>query len=375
MDEPGHNQKSVTSGSVARYTLVVLGILAVTLFIWQIKNALLMAFAGIILAIILGGLAAIIQKYTPLNRTWSLVSVGTILLIVIAGFGFLFGAQIASEFEELTRKLPQQISELRDTVREWPLGEQLVGSGNGADSESGENNGNAENDGNGDSEEEEESDMPEGAGGMLFEMGVSFVNMLSNLSLIFIMGIFFAINPAIYKKSIVLLFPISKSERILEAFDTAGNALWNWLTGQFMAMIFVGVAVAIGLSIIGVPLAIVLGFIAGVSDFVPIIGPIFAFIPALLLALSDSPQTALYTALLYLGVQQIESNLLTPIIQKKMVSIPPALIILSLVAFGLLFGIAGVILATPLAVVLMVFVGMFYVQDVLGKEVDIPGKE
>jgi predicted PurR-regulated permease PerM len=369
MPDPGHSDKHVTIGSAARYTLVVLAILAVTLFIWQIKNALLMAFAGIILAIVLGGLAAIIQKHTPLNRTWSLVSVGTLLLILIAGFGLLFGSQIASQFDELTQKLPQQISELRDTVREWPLGEQIVGSEKGADSGFVENGGNTEN------EEGEESTVPEGAGGMMLEIGISFVNMLGNFVLIIMMGIFFAINPTIYQKGIALLFPKSKSERILEAFDTAGNALWHWLTGQLMAMIFVGVTVTIGLSIIGVPLAIVLGFIAGVSDFVPIIGPIFALIPALLLAFSDSPQTALYTALLYLVVQQIEGNLLTPLIQRKMVSIPPALIILSVVAFGLVFGIAGVILATPLAVIAMVFVGMFYVQDVLGKEVDIPGKD
>ncbi|MCA1801775.1 MAG: AI-2E family transporter [Rhodothermaceae bacterium] len=369
MAEPGHNEKSVTYGSAARYTLVVLAILAVTLFIWQIKNALLMAFAGVILAIVLGGLAALIQKYTPLSRTWSLVSVGTILLLLIAGFSFLFGAQIASGFDELTQKLPQQISDLRDTVREWPMGEHFVGSESGADS------GSVENDGNGESEEGKESNVPEGTGGMIFDIGVSLVNMLSNLSLIVIIGIFFAINPTIYKKGIVLLFPKSKSDRIHEALDTAGNALWHWISGQFIAMIFVGVTVTIGLMIIGVPLAIVLGFIAGVFDFVPIIGPIFAFFPALLLALSVSPQAALYTGVLYLVVQQIEGNLLTPLIQKKMVSIPPAMIILSVVAFGLVFGITGVILATPLAVVVMVFVGMFYVQDVLGKEVDIPGKD
>ena len=369
MSETGHREKSFTVGSAARYTLVVLGILVVTLFIWQIKNALLMAFAGVILAIVLGGLAAIIQKYTPLNRIWSLISVGSILLILIVGFGFLFGSQIASEFDELTQKLPQQITELRDTVREWPMGDLIVGSENTADTQTGQNVGKTE------SEEGMESDVPEGAGGMLVDFGVSFVGMLSNFVLIIMVGIFFAINPTLYKKGIVLLFPKSKSERIHEALDTAGNALWHWVTGQFVAMIFVGVTVTIGLMIIGVPLAIVLGFIAMVSDFVPIIGPIFALIPALLLALSDSPQTALYTALLYLVVQQIEGNLITPLIQKKMVSIPPALIILSVVAFGLVFGITGVILATPLAVIAMVFVGMFYVQDVLGKDVNIPGKD
>ncbi|REL39013.1 AI-2E family transporter [Rhodohalobacter sp. SW132] len=369
MTQPGQNEKSLTSGSVAKYTLVVLAILAVTLFIWQIKDALLMAFAGVILAIILGGLSAIVQDKTPLSRTWSLVSVGTALLILFAGFSFLFGAQIVSEFDELTEKLPEQISELRETIRGWPMGEEIVGSENGSDSESESDS--EENDENGESETE----LPEGAGGMIFDFGTTFLDVLSKLGLTLMIGIFFAINPSIYKKGVALLFSKSKTDRVLEAFDTAGNALWRWLTGQFMAMIFVGIAITIGLMIIGVPLPFILGFIAGVSDFVPIIGPIIASIPAILLAFSDGPQTALFTVLLYLVVQQIEGNLLTPIIQKKMVKIPPALVILSVVAFGLVFGIAGIILATPLAVVAMVFVGIFYVQDVLGKEVEIPGRE
>jgi len=127
--------------------------------------------------------------------------------------------------------------------------------------------------------------------------------------------------------------------------------------------------------IIGVPLALILGVIAAMFEFIPIIGPWAGAVPGILLALSVDGKTALLTVILYLLVQQLESNVVTPLIQQHMVHIPPAIVILSVVAFGLLFGVAGVILATPLAVIAMVLIGMFYVQDVLGKDIDVPGSE
>jgi predicted PurR-regulated permease PerM len=359
----GKNKGSITSGMVARYTLVVLATLISTLFLWIIKDALLLAFAGIILAVILTGFARIVRRYTPLSRAWSLITVGLILLSLMGAFGFIFGSQVVDEFHELTEKLPEQVSELNETIREWPLGEKLLG----VDFETGEENG--------DSDENDHSNLAEQAGGMLFQFGITLLDVLSTLALILFIGIFFAADPDVYKKAITLLFTKAKSDRINEAMETSGNALWQWLTGQFIAMTFVGITITIGLLIIGVPLALILGVIAGLSDFVPIIGPLVSVIPALLLAFSEGPQTALYTALLFLAVQQIESNLLTPLIQEKMVSIPPAVVLLSVVAFGLVFGIAGIVLATPLAVVAMVFIGMFYVQDVLGKEISIPGQK
>ena len=144
--------------------------------------------------------------------------------------------------------------------------------------------------------------------------------------------------------------------------------------GQFLAMLFVGVATTIGLMLIGAPLALVLGLIAALLDFVPIVGPIAAAVPGILLALTAGPSTALYAALVYLVVQQLEGNLITPLVQQKMISLPPVLVLFAVVSAGLLLGIPGVIVATPLALLIMVLVRMLYVQDVLGKEVTIPGQ-
>ena len=362
-----HQRGRVSAADIAKYTLVVAAVLATTAFMWAIRDAFLIAFAGVIFAVILNGFAGILRKYIPISHGWSIALVGLILAILVTLFGVFFGPQIVQEFNELTEKLPQQISELQESVREWPMGDQVI-DGAISDEDTSEENGN-------DEESNGSSGMSSGAGGMIFQAGMTFVDAIATVFLIIFIGIYFVIDPKTYKDGIALLFTKQRTERIVEGLETAGNALWHWVSGQFIAMAFVGIIVTIGLMIIGVPLPFVLGLIAGLSEFVPILGPWIGAVPGILLAFSVDTQTALFTAILYLLVQQIESNILTPLIQQHMVKIPPAIVIISVVAFGLVFGIAGIILATPLAVVAMVLIGMFYVQDVLGKEISVPGEK
>ncbi|MCH8569432.1 MAG: AI-2E family transporter [Balneolales bacterium] len=369
MDNKSTAGETVNAKFIARYTLIVVGVLITVAFLFFIREALLIAFAGVIFAVIISGFAGIIRRFIPISRGWSIGAVGVIMLLLISSFGFLFGSQIVEEVDQLSQKLPEQISQLRATISEWPLGAELMGD-TAQESEETEEQDDSNDDANGSG-----SGLPSGAGGMAFQAGITIIDILATFGLILITGIYFVINPEIYKKGVGLLFPQKRAERITEAMDTCGNALWSWLSGQFIAMAFVGVIVTVGLMIIGVPLALVLGIIAGISEFIPIVGPWIGAVPGILFAFSVDFNTGLYTSVLYLVVQQIESNVLTPLIQQRMVHIPPALVILSVVAFGLLFGIAGIILATPLAVIAMVLIGMFYVEDVLGKKVNIPGQE
>ena len=130
-------------------------------------------------------------------------------------------------------------------------------------------------------------------------------------------------------------------------------------------MIFIGLLTWIGLSIIGVPLALTLGLIAGLLSFIPNFGPIISALPALLLAFIDSPITAVYVLGLYIGVQLIESNIVTPLIERETVELPPALTIVFQLALAALVGGLGLVLATPLLAVIMVLVQMVYIEDVL----------
>jgi predicted PurR-regulated permease PerM len=147
--------------------------------------------------------------------------------------------------------------------------------------------------------------------------------------------------------------------------DAAGRALSRWLLGQLIAMGAVGVAVATGLALLKMPLALALGLISGVLEFIPFLGPIISGTLAVIAAFAQGPEQALWVGLLFLAIQQIEGNVLIPLIQRWAVHLPPALAVASVLIFGTLFGWAGIILGTPLMVVCMVLVKQLYVNEVL----------
>src|SRR5690625_4729663 len=364
---------------IARYTFVVLGILILSLLIWVIKDALLTAFGGVILAAIFLGMTKGLQKFLPLSHGLALLTVGVLVVVVTLLFGMLFGPQISREFDQLVVQLPERFTELRETISEWPGGEQVMeevtnngGGQPGSDGPS--DSGDTQNGGTGDAMNSITEEMPADASNVILRGGATLIDVLTTIGLVFIVGIYFAINPQLYKKGLLLLVPEEKEERISDVLETSGRALWLWLKGQLIAMAFVGVILTVGLMIIGVPLALVLGIIGGLLEFIPFIGPFLSAVPILLLALSVDTPTAFFAVILLLIVQQLEGNVITPLVQQQMLHLPPSVVILGIMAFGLIFGVAGLILATPLAVVVMVMVGMLYVQDVLGKEVAVPGQ-
>jgi predicted PurR-regulated permease PerM len=167
-----------------------------------------------------------------------------------------------------------------------------------------------------------------------------------------------------YRNGFLLLLPEGARDRVGKALDASGRALRMWLRGQVLSMAAVGVLTALGLWAVGVPMAIPLGILAGILDFVPFIGPLAAAIPGILVAFSQGPQVALYAALVYLAVQFVEGNVIMPMAQQWAVNLPPVLGLLAIVAFGVVFGFLGVLFAVPLAVVVHVLVQRLWVQDV-----------
>ena len=133
-------------------------------------------------------------------------------------------------------------------------------------------------------------------------------------------------------------------------------------------MAAVGVLSYVGLLILGVPLALGLAVLTALLEFVPYIGPVLAAVPVILMALTESPATALYAVLLYVAIQLVESNVISPVVQQRAVFLPPALTILFQALMGVLFGLLGILLATPIAAASLVAVQRLYVRDVLGDD-------
>jgi predicted PurR-regulated permease PerM len=191
----------------------------------------------------------------------------------------------------------------------------------------------------------------------------STFGVLGDIYVILFIGIFFTISPKTYTKGMVVLIPPRGQEKADQVLDKLGEQLLNWLKGKLFSMFVVFVLTAIGLAIIGIPLWLVLALLAGLISFIPNFGPLIAFIPALLVALMQSPQTAALVAGLYIIIQFIESNFITTLVQKKLLNMPPALIIIAQLIMGLLTGAWGLVLATPLIVIVIVLVQELYLKN------------
>ncbi|MGG5823842.1 AI-2E family transporter [Falsiroseomonas sp. HW251] len=205
--------------------------------------------------------------------------------------------------------------------------------------------------------------------------GVIVVDLLTSLVLPVVVGAFLAADPGLYRRGLVKLFPKAQHDRIDDALLASGHALRAWLLATLLAMAIVGTLAGLGSWALGLPAPLAIGLFAGLTEFVPVIGPIAGAVPALLLSLGLGGYAFLWTLLLFVAIQQIESNVIMPVVQKRMVHLPPALTLVSVVAFGSIFGLPGAVLSAPLTVVAFVLVKKLYVRETLGEKTDVPGEE
>ncbi len=331
-----------TSDGATRHIIIAITLLALAVLAWQVADIFMMAFGGVVFAAVLRGLADPLSRRTKVGPRWCVVGVLFGLMVAGGGMFWLFGRQAMKQFSELAERLPEAFEKFTTWLSGLEYGQVMIDSINQA----------------------AEAGNPLTSAGLALGAAAGGV---AHLLLILVVGIYFAIDPAMYRDGALRLIPPARRPTVREALNDAGIDLRKWLIAQLIIMAAVGALTAIGLASLGVPLWLSLALLAGVLDFVPVVGPIVAAIPAILIAFSVGPETALYVLLVYIAVQQIESNLLTPVIQRWAVQLPPVVALLSIVAFGLLFGIKGVIFATPLAVVVVAMVRYLYVEDTLEK--------
>jgi predicted PurR-regulated permease PerM len=172
-----------------------------------------------------------------------------------------------------------------------------------------------------------------------------------------------AAQPTLYAGGLLRLLPTGSRTQIAETLDAITVSLRNWLKGQALGMLFVGFATGLGLWLVGVPAAWAIGLIAGLAEFVPYLGIFVAGIPAVVLGFGQGTSTGLWTIGILLAVQQIQGNLVMPLLQNRMVDLPPAITIFGIIAAGILFGVSGVLLATPLTIVVLVVIRRLYLRE------------
>lgn len=337
---------------VLLHVLVAAGVIVLLLLLWWIREALLLTFASIILAVLLFAATDRVRRWTGLSQSWSLTVVAMVLVVAIGLLAWLVGAQVQSQVSELFNRLPQAVQSF-----EQRFGISLFGSGDRQGGSLSSNSG------------------MQWLVGRLASVGQTAAVALSSLVLVIVGAFFFAADPKVYRSGLVKLFPVSQHARVEDTLGSCGHALRLWLKAELIAMAIVGTLVGLGTWLIGLPAPIGLGLFAAITEFVPVIGPIIGAVPALLFALGQGGNTLLWTLLLFVAIQQLESNVIAPLVERRMVEIPPALLLFAVVAVGLLFGILGVIIAAPLAVVMFVAVKKLYVREMLGEETSVPGED
>ncbi|MGH7445610.1 MAG: AI-2E family transporter, partial [Longimicrobiales bacterium] len=187
---------------------------------------------------------------------------------------------------------------------------------------------------------------------------------VTGMLLVVFAGMFLAIEPRTYAHGLLRLVPASKRLNALAVLEEIGVTLRRWMAAQAIGMLVIGVAATIGFTIIGLPAALALGLIAGLLEFVPYVGPLLSFVPAIAIGLTISVEKALAVTALYLTIQVLESNLVMPLLIKGVVRLPPALTLLFQATMAALFGFLGLLLAVPILAAGKVVVKELYVDEV-----------
>lgn len=325
-------------------TEIVLAAVAFGLLLWVAGHVLLLVFAGILLGVAVDGLARPLIRHLRLPRLLAL----SIVLVALVGLIVLGARTIVPQFAEELSRLWQQLSGLIDQIVEdadnYPWIGRMLGS-------LGEN---------------DETLTVGGVAGSVASATVTVIGGLGAAVLVMAIGLFAAADPDLYRRGLIALVPPRRRARAGEVLRRLGYALRWWLFGQLVSMLMLGFSTALGLWLLGVELWLGLGVLVGLLTFVPFLGPILAGIPVVAIGFAEGWQTGVAVLVFYVVLQNIEGNVMTPLIQQRAIRLPPAMMISMQVLLGTVFGIAGLILAAPLAVVTMVVVAMLYVEDVLG---------
>ena len=330
--------------------VIALLVLSLALLLWNLRGLFMLVFGAVLVSVILNLIARPLRERFRFPAGFALLGavlvVGGVLGIAI----WMFGAEVSRQSTNLREMIPQAWQSAQTRLDGWGMGgpfREWMGS-------------------------------LSAGGGVASNLGaiaMSVGNGVADTLLVLVGGIYLAAQPDLYRIGLIKLVPERGRALAAQALEASGRALKLWLLGRMVSMSVVGLLTWLGLMAIGVPSALTLGLLAAILEFVPFLGPIIASIPAILLAFAESPEKAIWTALLFLAIQQFEGNVLEPLVQQRAVDLPPALLLFALVAGGLVFGIIGLLFAAPLTVVLYVLVKRLYVQEALQTQTPLPGEQ
>ncbi|MBB4199289.1 hypothetical protein CCR94_21280 [Rhodoblastus sphagnicola] len=339
-------------GTFTGRLLVILVIAALAGAVWQLSDILILLFGAILLSIGLCAAARLIARYAHMPRS---IALAVVFLLGLGLFGsalWVFGSTITSQLNDVIKAAPAGFKLFMAWMAQFPYAQKLLETVRGVNV----------------------MDATGWATSAVTSAGGLITRALAYSVVALFVAIYLAAQPERYRHLCLRLVPPAQRPIAETFFGVTGQVLQRWLVGQLVVMATIGVLSGCGLWMLGIEAAFALGLMGGLLSFIPYVGAILAAVPATLVALTQGPTYAASVVGMYVVVHFVEGNFITPMVQAEATAFPPVLAILSTVAFSVLFGPLGVLLAAPLTLILLATVEVLYVQQGLGEapELDAP---
>ena len=325
---PADHSDPLTQRELRRAAVWTAVVVSVVL-LWVLAQPLLLIVGGIVFASMLDGGTRLLGRVLPIRRGLRLAIVAVLVALALVGFFALAGTQIAGQAQALERVVTLQANRLLDYGHRFGLVPQGDGIGNVG------------------------KELMGSLGKVTAALGTA-LGAVSSLAMIVVIGLFVAMEPRLYERGLAWLLPMSKRGEFYRTGDAMGRTLRRLMAGRLLGMAVEGVFVSIALSIVGVPMATLLGILTGLLAFLPNIGAIVSGALIVLVGFSAGSHTGLWAVAVYVAVQMFDGYVIVPMVARRSVDLPPALVLGCQLLLGALFGIMGLALADPIVAMVKV---------------------
>lgn len=311
--------------------------LAVVALLVVAPTVLFVLVAAVLLGLFLRGGGTFVSNHSPASKTAGVGLFLLALVVVGVGLALAFAPAISGQIDDLSTQLPEAFDALRQRIASVGWLDRLLA----------------------------RLVPDDGAGAAAASTVSTTLSALGGFVVLGFIALYGALNPQLYRQGFLALFAPAIRPRAAEVLAEVADTLRGWIVARLFSMTVVGVLTTLGLWAAGIPLAPALGLVSALLGFIPNLGPVLAAVPALLIAAVQGGNSVAIVAGLYITVQLVESYALTPIVEQKQASLPPALVLGAQLLLGSLYGIVGLAVASPLAAIVMVLLREVYVRDYL----------
>jgi predicted PurR-regulated permease PerM len=338
----------------------VVAFAALLVFVWYFAATLFLIFAGVLLGVALNAMTNMLGRVVRMPHWLRLTIVCLVLAGVLSSVVFLGGTTIKQQVAALSDTIKSQLVNVKDFLDRNGIDTGYFGLGSSG----------AHTDSSAPAAQGAAATHALPSAGEIASSGGAIVSQtlrlllgtvsaVGNFFIVLFLGLTFAAQPGVYRKGLLFLMPARHRARAAVIVDRIGETLERWLLAQIVTMTVVFLVTWIGLAVIGIPSALILGIQAGLLTFIPTVGALIGGLIVVLASLASGWVAAASAFVLFLGVHALESYILTPIIQRQALEIPPATLFAFQIMLGVVFGIWGLALALPLMAVAKVIIDHF----------------